>query len=297
MAKGLDYAFKPHPSIAAIKSYGAGWVGRYVSSYAPNDTNGKNLVPPEKSDLLGAGIRIILFVEEGASAMRGGRAVGVAHAQHAAAVAKALGMDGIPFYYCCDYDAPESDQTAINAYMDGAISVHGLARTGIYGGYHVVKRVLDAKKAHYACQTIAWSGGQWDPRANIRQGPVVHVGGASCDADDSRTPDYGQWPRPAVHPPQAPVTPPSGAYPAPVGLAVASVAVSVHWTPVTVAGKPVGSYSVRAVGTNGKTYATAAATTNAATLSGLTHGWTYEIRVWADGGPVAPPHTTLKITV
>ena len=90
--------------------------------------------------------------------------------------------------------------------MDGAISVHGLERAGFYGGYHPLKRVLDARKANFACQTIAWSGGQWDHRVNIRQGPTVHVGGASCDADESRTPDYGQWPRPAtrVSKPSAP---------------------------------------------------------------------------------------------
>ena len=209
MAKGLDYAFSPHPSIAAIKTYGAEWVGRYVSSYPPNDTNGKNLIRSERNTLLDAGIHIILFVEEGANAMKGGRATGIAHAQHAVAVARALGMDGIPFYYACDYDAPESDQAAINAYMDGTISVHGFERAGIYGGYHVVKRVLDAGKAKFCCQTIAWSGGQWDHRVNIRQGPVVHVGGASCDADESKTPDYAQWPRPATVV-SKPVTPPAG---------------------------------------------------------------------------------------
>jgi hypothetical protein len=204
MAKGLDYAFKPHPGTHAIKTYGAEWVGRYISSLPVNDTNGKNLLKAERDELLTAGIRIILFVEEGAEAMKGGRPVGVAHAQHAVAVAKALGLDGIPFYYAADWDAAPGDQTAINAYMDGAISVHGLARAGIYGGYYVVKRVLDAGKAAFSCQTRAWSGGQWDHRANIRQGPRVAVGAASCDADESQTPDYGQWPRPGdppAHPP------------------------------------------------------------------------------------------------
>ena len=202
MAKGLDFAFKPHPGIHAIKTYGAEWAGRYVSSLPANDTNGKNLLRAERDELLAAGIRIILFVEEGAQSMKGGRAVGVAHAEHAVAVARALGMDGIPFYYAADWDATPADQAAINAYMDGVISVHGLTRAGIYGGYYVVQRVLDAGKAAFSCQTRAWSGGRWDHRANIRQGPTVTVGGASCDADESQTPDYGQWPRPR----EAPVT-------------------------------------------------------------------------------------------
>ena len=74
MAKGLDYAFKPHPGIHAIQAYGAEWAGRYVSSLPANDTNGKNLLRAERDELLAAGIRIILFVEEGAEAMKGGRA-------------------------------------------------------------------------------------------------------------------------------------------------------------------------------------------------------------------------------
>jgi Rv2525c-like, glycoside hydrolase-like domain len=218
VAKGLDYAFYPHPSVHAIQSYGAEWVGRYVSASPANDTNGKNLLPAEKAELTAHGLKIILFVEEGAADMKGGRAAGVARAQHAVAVAKALGMDGIPFYYCADWDATEHDQAAINAYLDGATSVHGLARTGIYGGYYAVKRALDAGKATYSCQTIAWSGGQWDHRANIRQGPAVTVGGASCDADESWTrPDYGQWPRPAPPPPKEPPVTTPAKPPAPPG--------------------------------------------------------------------------------
>ena len=85
-------------------------------------------------------------------------------------------------------------------------------------------------------------------------------------------------------------------YPAPAGLAVASKAINValKWDAVVIDGKPVASYTVEAWGLDGKRYAQAAPATNAVTLS-LVEGWTYEIRVWANGGPVAPPHATLKI--
>ena len=56
MAKGIDYAFYPHPSIAAIKAEGAAFVCRYVSAYAPADTQGKNLLAAEKDALLAAGL-------------------------------------------------------------------------------------------------------------------------------------------------------------------------------------------------------------------------------------------------
>jgi hypothetical protein len=214
--KGLDYAFGTHPSIAAIKGAGATWVGRYVSSNPANDTNGKNLVPAEKSALLAAGVQIILFVEEGASRMLGGHAAGVADAQHFDAVVKALGMPEAVAYFCADWDATEAEQPVINSYLDGAISVIGLARTGIYGGFYVVERVLNARKASFACQTRAWSGGQWDARANIRQGVGASVGGASVDVDDSMTADFGQWPRPASAPTPPPPAPTP--FPAPKAL-------------------------------------------------------------------------------
>ncbi len=207
MSKGLDYAFKPHPAPAAIKAAGATWVGRYISSLLANDGNGKNLLPAEKNHLLAAGIEIVLFVEEGAQRMLGGHAAGVADAQHAVAVAKVLGLDGIPFYYAADWDATPAEQTAINAYLDGTASVHGVERNGIYGGYYVVQRCLNAGKAHFACQTRAWSGGQWDSRANIRQGATTTVGGASCDDDLSMTADFGQYPRPKA-PAVKPAVPP-----------------------------------------------------------------------------------------
>lgn len=85
-------------------------------------------------------------------------------------------------------------------------------------------------------------------------------------------------------------------YPAPTGLAIASKAVNVafKWDAVVVDGKPVASYTIEAWGLDGKRYAQATPATNAETFS-LVEGWTYEIRVWANGGPVAPPHAELKI--
>jgi hypothetical protein len=195
MAKGIDYAFHPHPPLEIVKAAGVEFVGRYISSFAPNDANGKNLIPAEKDEILRLGLRIVLFVEEGADRMLGGKPAGIADAQHAVAVAKALGLDGIPLYYACDFDATEAQQRQISDYMDGVLSVHGLERAGFYGGYYTVKRTLDAGKAKYACQTRAWSGGQTDHRASILQLDAINVGGVSVDYDESTTADYGQWPR------------------------------------------------------------------------------------------------------
>jgi hypothetical protein len=32
-------------------------------------------------------------------------------------------------------------------------------------------------------------------------------------------------------------------------------------------------------------------------LTGLVAGWTYNIQVWANGGPVSPPTASIKVTV
>jgi hypothetical protein len=224
--RGVDYAFTPHPPVTALKSAGLTFVGRYVSSQAVNDTNGKNLVPGEQRALHGAGLKIILFAEEGGQRMTAGQDAGAADANHFKAVTNSLGMDGAVMFCCCDFDAAPGQQGGLNAYLDGAASVLGRDRVGIYGGYYVVRRSLDAGKAHYACQTLAWSGaphqggdphnfwdGQtnWDTRAQLRQHLQIRVSGVSVDFDEALATDYGQWPRltPSPQPKPAPVPPAS----------------------------------------------------------------------------------------
>jgi hypothetical protein len=201
---GVDYAFFPHPGTTALKDAGARFAGRYISAETANDANGKNLLPAECKALLGAGVQVIVVVEEGASYMLGGHAAGAAAATHADAVVKALGMPGIPIYIAADFDATPAQQAPINDCLDGMASVIGRDRTGLYGGYWPVSRALDAGKCHYAWQTVAWSGGQWDHRAHIRQGLSFTLGGASVDHDQAIFTDFGQWPRPAAPPSPGP---------------------------------------------------------------------------------------------
>jgi len=202
--KGIDYAFNPHPAIASIKAGGFGFVCRYMSPLPVNDANGKNLLPAECAALLAAGLGVVDVEESDAARMQGGHPAGAADAQHGDAVTKALGMPGIPVYFACDWDAAPADQAAINAYLDGAASVIGHARTGIYGGFWPLSRALDAGKAAYAWQTSAWSGGQWDPRAHIRQSGSAVIGGTVVDLDEAVKADFGQWPRPVPAPADLP---------------------------------------------------------------------------------------------
>jgi Domain of unknown function (DUF1906) len=202
---GADYAFAPSPGfwasprwIAALKGAGVKFVVRYISSDPANDVNGKNLLPGECDALLAAGIKVCVVVEEGAGWMLGGHTAGVNAARHADAVTEALGMPSVPVYAAADFDAAPGQQDEINACLDGMASVLGDDRgRNLYGGYYPVRRALDAGKAVRAWQTLAWSGGQWDQRAAMRQGLQVRIAGIPVDPDVSEVPDFGQWPRPA----------------------------------------------------------------------------------------------------
>lgn len=209
---GIDYAFNPHPSTTAIKAGHYGFVCRYISSLAINDRNGKNLLKSELSNFLKAGIDVVVVAEEGASDMLAGHARGVERGKHAQAVVKALGMASIPVYFACDFDATEAEQAPINAYLDGAASVIGRNRVGIYGGYWPLSRAMKAGKAQWGWQTYAWSGGNWYSGAHIRQvHNGINVGGAACDLDVAMHTDFGQHPRPKIAPPLPIPDPPAPA--------------------------------------------------------------------------------------
>ena len=100
--------------------------------------------------------------------------------------------------------------------------------------------------------------------------------------------------------PNGPVVPPAtGAYPAPTSFAEAGklTSIGVKWNPVTVAGKPVASYTVQCWQMNGvQVGANKVVTVNNARFDNLHPGWQYRFRVWANGGPVAPPGSEILIT-
>jgi hypothetical protein len=72
--------------------------------------------------------------------------------------------------------------------------VLGKDRVGVYGGYYVVKAALGGGHCVWAWQASAWSGGQWDDRAQIRQTSIDrYIGGVDCDDNTAMTTDFGQW--------------------------------------------------------------------------------------------------------
>lgn len=182
---GVDYAWS-HPGGAALAAAGKAFAARYLS----NDAS-KNLTRAEADDLAAHGVWSVVVWESTSNRAGAGRAAGIADAQAATQQAATAGMPSTrPIYFAVDYDATPA---TVDAYFQGAASVLGAARVGVYGGYRVVKHLLDTGLAHWVWQTAAWSGGQWDNRAHIKQGAYVTINGVQCDLDTASTTDYGQW--------------------------------------------------------------------------------------------------------
>lgn len=197
---GVDYAWD-RPGGKALAAAGKHFACRYASHDAKKDISHAEAV-----DLAAHGIWTVLVFESTPGRALAGHNAGVADANTALKVATAAGMPkDRPIYFAVDFDANSNQQGAINAYLDGAASVLGRPLVGVYGGYDVVRRTLDAGKAHWAWQTRAWSHGRWDTRAVMRQTASATIGGASCDLNTADVVDYGQWqpgktpdPRPPV---------------------------------------------------------------------------------------------------
>lgn len=193
MRFGLDYA-GGRPGASAIAAAGYDFVVRYLTDGGPN-LPGKQLTPAEADDLRAHGISIVSNWETTAARMLDGFGAGVTDARAGLAhVLRCGGRRDRPIYFSADFDATPQQQEPINAYLDGAASVLGRENTGLYGGYWPITRALDAGTATWAWQTVAWSGGNLEPRRNILQtGRQVEINGVVCDVNVAETIDFGQW--------------------------------------------------------------------------------------------------------
>jgi len=189
--EGVDYAWHGPIDTASLRSASVTFAMRYLS----ND-DGKNLHRSEADQLSRAGIDVGVVWESTPRRPLSGRSGGVVDARKAASQAKACGMpSGRPIYFAVDYDAGDADKPTIAEYLRGAAAVLGGAhQVGVYGGYWVVKYCLDHGVATYGWQTLAWSGGLRDPRAQLYQHTVnVRIGSLSCDLNTALAGDFGQW--------------------------------------------------------------------------------------------------------
>jgi peptidoglycan hydrolase-like protein with peptidoglycan-binding domain len=200
---GLDYS-GAGMTVQALRGVGADFVCRYLSTPG----NPKNITAGEALEMSHAAIDIVLVFETTAERALRGRGAGAADARSAARQAQAVGMpQGRPIYFAVDFDATPEQQTSIDEYFRGVSAVLGLRAAGAYAGYWVIKRLFDARLIRWGWQTYAWSGGNWDPRAQLQQFSNSHtVGGIECDYNHATTQDFGQW-RTGHSPPAPPSNP------------------------------------------------------------------------------------------
>jgi hypothetical protein len=206
MTFGLDYS-SGRPSAAALKAAGVTFVCRYIGSTVHGTgRSAKWLTPSEAKARHDDGFDIVTVFEYEAKRAEGGAAAGTADAHTAVAELAYCGLPAdLPVYWAVDYDTTVGPH--ITAYFQAIAKVVGLKRIGAYGSYKVIKALFDAKLITYGWQTYAWSGGKWDPRAQIQQySNNETIGGASVDYDRAMHADYGQWP--AAGTPPAPAVKP-----------------------------------------------------------------------------------------
>jgi Rv2525c-like, glycoside hydrolase-like domain len=193
MKQGVDFAVPATPAqLHGLKQLGKKFVCRYVSTPG----NPKNLTAAEVKDCHDLGLDIVIVFETTANRAALGFTAGANDAKAAQKQLDALGIPTAPIYFAVDFDASAAQLPPILDYLKAASSVLG-KRTGVYGGYRVVKAAKDAGVVRYAWQTYAWSYGSWDKRNELEQYQNGQkAAGLTVDLDRSKKLNYGQYPQP-----------------------------------------------------------------------------------------------------
>lgn len=189
MSEGVDYSWA-RPGGQTLKEAGKSFAVRYLY---PDGQGGKGLDASELADLQSKGIEVPVVFESYASRAKEGRAAGKKDAETSQAELVRLGLPtAMPIYFAVDYDAPESDQGAIDEYLRGCADVIGYDRVGVYGGYWVIKRCDQNNTAKWLWQTYAWSGGNWWSGNHIEQYKNGQELNGAVDFNRSKQDNYGQ---------------------------------------------------------------------------------------------------------
>lgn len=187
--EGVDYSWA-RPGGATLARAGKRFAVRYLY---PDGQGGKGLDASELTDLQANGIEVPVVYEMYAGRAKEGQAAGRADATSAQNSLRVLGLPAaMPIYFAVDYDAPESDQAAIDAYLRGAAEIIGANRVGVYGGFYIVKRCAANGSAAWFWQTYAWSGGQWFSGNHLEQYSNGQNLNGAVDFCRSKKDNYGQ---------------------------------------------------------------------------------------------------------
>lgn len=167
MFEGIDTAVKITAEQARnLRSAGISFAARYLVPET-GATAWKALTAREAQDIREAGLALMLCWETTADRCKGGATAGAEDGAKAAALAGEMGVPmGTCIYFAADYDVPESDIPAVEAYYRAARIACSPYNAGIYGGERVVS-ALSAITA-WLWQCVAWSD-SFVPYATVRQ--------------------------------------------------------------------------------------------------------------------------------
>lgn len=176
-SQGIDFAWScPSPA-------GHAFGGSYLS---PDPS--KNWSAACVSRWRQAGKALVFFWEATATRALQGCEAGRADAAEGWAQGRRYGMRVL--FLTVDFDESPSQAPAVASYFRCADQQIGASHVGGYGGYWTISRLFAAHLIAYGMQTYAWSGGLWDPRAQLQQ----YGGTSAVDYDRALTADYGQTP-------------------------------------------------------------------------------------------------------
>lgn len=166
---GVDYSFS-RPDMQMLKDRGVKFIARYLwnPKYDDGVRTNKGLSKVEYDLATSKGIQVAFIYEEDGKELISLDA-GIRVANEAERFRNAQGLPPKPIYFNVDYDAQPADLAKIFAALKGIAQVIGLNRVGLYASYSVVKAAFDAGLISFGMQTYAWSNGQWDSRAQLRQ--------------------------------------------------------------------------------------------------------------------------------
>ncbi len=163
VSEGCDYfATQPQAVLDRLKASGISFVARYYDNSL--GTSAKCLKPAEVRDLLAAGLDIFPVFETEGGAFSGADYFTAAQGAQDGAAGLACAVlagqpEGSTIYYAVDYNVPEEDFPAIDAYFHAVEAQHGSKyRVGVYGSYRVCA-YLHAQ-GFRAWETYAWSRGR-----------------------------------------------------------------------------------------------------------------------------------------
>lgn len=178
--QGVDTASKITKQIAKkLKEESVDFVVRYLVPER-GQTAWKSLSASEASDILDSGLALMLVWETSADRVKGGAKDGASDGFDAHKLAADMGVPpGTVIYFAADYNVPESDFDAVEAYLIGAKCNLEQYKVGLYGSEKVVQAMSERGACKHFWQCVAWSN-EFLPVASVIQ--YEWQGGADAKA-------------------------------------------------------------------------------------------------------------------